>query len=870
MRIGCLQFAPQVGDVNNNLNRADAVLSRAAPEDLDLLVLPELAFTGYNFKSLAEISPFLEPTCAGITSLWARTTALKHNCVVAAGYPEKVDVSRNWPTSAEYYNSVIVVNGEGETIANYRKSHLYYTDETWALEGPDGFFQGRINGLGHVAMGICMDINPYKFEAPWSAYEFAFHVLDVAANVVVISMAWLTREDGRHFSRTPKEPDMETLTYWVTRFEPLIRAENEEEVIVIFANRTGIEEDAVYAGTSTVLGVRHGEVNVYGILGRGEKELLLVDTSLGPCATLVYRPDGEVKPVAATEDIAQPLPDSGASDQETQSSAPSALSVPSTGADSNPSTQHGLGAADTLLELPNGSSRYISRDHVSVGHDAPASIGAACPTTPFEESPTSPRYFWVPSDQSDSREFSLASPVRHSIDPAGSTTSRCRVDDLQQQHDVPKASSPREIEKTLEHELVHALKGLAANDASAETLPARPSSPKSRHASRSGRGERSGSILARKPSPAVFDQPHDVLSRQDVMIRPESPKSRNASRNQSRTRSVDISIRSSNPHRARSLSQTQKMRPAPIDLSPRCDSQSQRLPPTQGNASTNSAGREPEPSRTPDAGPIGADFIVVEEGERRPRRDSLECHADDDDFVVFHAATRRERYGISPTSDVERDSERRSSRGRGAPKYPGSPDNSFMRSPKRSTATGKHKASPEIADTRAFSRGRQRTAKWADATHSPKASNDVLSVSSKIDNWSIPVPMSVFSEYAKPETGKTSSNYTATSSRGRRSNSTKMRVDVAGTSPPPKSSKHDASRETPRELSEYNLSRYATTVQTVTTTLGLMPEFIPPTPKAMILQPDWDEEPLVPMARFEKSLSGPISLEVDRPKGLVG
>lgn len=46
MRIGCLQFAPQVGDVNNNLNRADSVLSRCDPEDLDLLVLPELAFTG--------------------------------------------------------------------------------------------------------------------------------------------------------------------------------------------------------------------------------------------------------------------------------------------------------------------------------------------------------------------------------------------------------------------------------------------------------------------------------------------------------------------------------------------------------------------------------------------------------------------------------------------------------------------------------------------------------------------------------------------------------------------------------------------------------------------------------------------------------
>lgn len=49
MRIGCLQFAPQVGDIDNNLNRADSCLAKANPDDLDtldVLVLPELAFTG--------------------------------------------------------------------------------------------------------------------------------------------------------------------------------------------------------------------------------------------------------------------------------------------------------------------------------------------------------------------------------------------------------------------------------------------------------------------------------------------------------------------------------------------------------------------------------------------------------------------------------------------------------------------------------------------------------------------------------------------------------------------------------------------------------------------------------------------------------
>jgi protein N-terminal amidase len=46
MRIGCLQFAPVKGDVDNNLARADAVLLKANPQDLDVLVLPEMAFTG--------------------------------------------------------------------------------------------------------------------------------------------------------------------------------------------------------------------------------------------------------------------------------------------------------------------------------------------------------------------------------------------------------------------------------------------------------------------------------------------------------------------------------------------------------------------------------------------------------------------------------------------------------------------------------------------------------------------------------------------------------------------------------------------------------------------------------------------------------
>ncbi|TGO68921.1 hypothetical protein BOTNAR_0018g00440 [Botryotinia narcissicola] len=257
MRIACLQFDPQVGDVANNFTKAYAILAKAEPEDLDLLVLPEMAFSGYNFSSLEQITPYLEPTTSGVTSSWARTTALKYSCVVTVGYPEKVDDALSRSSNPECYNSTVTVDNEGKTIANYRKSFLYYTDETWAHEG-SGFYCGIIKGLGTVAMGICMDLNPYKFETPWSTCEFACYVLQKKANLVILSMAWLTRQDQ--------------LPY---------------EIIVILANRCGTEGEATYAGTSTVLGIKDDEVNVYGILGRGEEKLLIVDTDEHPMAKII-------------------------------------------------------------------------------------------------------------------------------------------------------------------------------------------------------------------------------------------------------------------------------------------------------------------------------------------------------------------------------------------------------------------------------------------------------------------------------------------------------------------------------------------------------------------------------------------------------
>ncbi|THX90653.1 carbon-nitrogen hydrolase [Aureobasidium pullulans] len=291
MRIGCLQFAPKLGQVEENIRKADSLLEDTSASELDLLVLPEMAFSGYNFSNLEAITPFLEPSGTGSSSQWAKRTAARLNCTVAVGYPELT-------ADGKRYNTVISISPDGTTAASYRKTFLYYTDETWALEGDTGFYNGELGALGQACMGICMDINPKKFEAPWSAYEFATHCVDAKTPLVVLSMAWLTRLLPQQLQETAMQPDLETLSYWLERFMPVVQSQREGGTVVVMANRCGTEPGAVagvsqgvddegqevvgYAGTSCVLMVDQGEVKIFDILGKAEERLLKIDTTEPP------------------------------------------------------------------------------------------------------------------------------------------------------------------------------------------------------------------------------------------------------------------------------------------------------------------------------------------------------------------------------------------------------------------------------------------------------------------------------------------------------------------------------------------------------------------------------------------------------------
>ncbi|KAL6233848.1 hypothetical protein BDW75DRAFT_214085 [Aspergillus navahoensis] len=327
MRIATLQIASKLGDVQGNIKRADELLSkgisvphghggdkekiRVEDAKLDILVLSELALTGYNFPSLEAIKPYLEPAGQGRSAAWARQTAKRLGCKVCIGYPEvKVETGGNGQREEKYYNSLLVLDEQGNILLNYRKTFLYYTDETWASEGsPElGFHQltfpnaeknsdtSRAISEGEAAIlppepraqdrtdkdiattfGICMDINPYRFEAPYTAYEFAHRVLDSKSQLVILSMAWLTLLSREELDALSGKPEIDTFNYWIQRFMPLIRKQMnhsrnaddsdvnttstnaERRIIIVFANRAGEEDGspspARYAGTSTIVSV---------------------------------------------------------------------------------------------------------------------------------------------------------------------------------------------------------------------------------------------------------------------------------------------------------------------------------------------------------------------------------------------------------------------------------------------------------------------------------------------------------------------------------------------------------------------------------------------------------------------------------------
>ncbi len=144
MRVGIYQNHPVFGEVEKNIEQAIEGLNDVTA---DLMVLPELFCTGYQFVSKEETESLAEEipggrTCRAITDL-ARAKGM----TLVFGLAER-DGDR-------LYNSAAVIGPEG-LIGRYRKSHLFFEEKNFFDPGDSGF---SVFDMGQARIGvmICFD-----------------------------------------------------------------------------------------------------------------------------------------------------------------------------------------------------------------------------------------------------------------------------------------------------------------------------------------------------------------------------------------------------------------------------------------------------------------------------------------------------------------------------------------------------------------------------------------------------------------------------------------------------------------------------------------------------------------------------------------
>ena len=144
MKAGFIQFAPVFGDPGKNVERVMRILET---QETDLVVLPELFNTGYQFVSMQEVEDLSEEIPAGDTSQKLIDLSRERSVYIVAGLAER---DRN-----SFYNSAVLV-GPGGFIGVYRKTHLFSEEKLWFSSGDTGFRVWE-TPLGKIGIMICFD-----------------------------------------------------------------------------------------------------------------------------------------------------------------------------------------------------------------------------------------------------------------------------------------------------------------------------------------------------------------------------------------------------------------------------------------------------------------------------------------------------------------------------------------------------------------------------------------------------------------------------------------------------------------------------------------------------------------------------------------
>ncbi|MGN6609816.1 MAG: nitrilase-related carbon-nitrogen hydrolase [Jatrophihabitans sp.] len=143
--VSCCELAPQVGDLAGNVRLATLAIEAAVRDGADVVVLPELATSGYVFESPDEARGL---AVGRDDALFERWRAAAGSAVVVAGFAELGD-------DGEVYNSAVLLHPGGAVV--YRKTHLWDREKLFFTPGAE--LPPVVDTVvGRIGVMVCYDL----------------------------------------------------------------------------------------------------------------------------------------------------------------------------------------------------------------------------------------------------------------------------------------------------------------------------------------------------------------------------------------------------------------------------------------------------------------------------------------------------------------------------------------------------------------------------------------------------------------------------------------------------------------------------------------------------------------------------------------
>jgi predicted amidohydrolase len=215
VRVACAQLAPVFGDLEGNAERALAAIREAAGRGAGVVVLPELALSGYVFESVEEARSLCVSPAA--VAAWG-----DHGPVVVGGFGEL-------GAGGELFNSAAIVDGDG-VRAVYRKAHLWDREPAFFTPGAEPPLVVE-TAAGRIGAMVCYD----AFFPEWVRIAALR-----GAELLCVPGNWPRREHPEG------EPPFQAHRARV--------AAEANGIAVALCDRAGSERGAAFAGASTIAG----------------------------------------------------------------------------------------------------------------------------------------------------------------------------------------------------------------------------------------------------------------------------------------------------------------------------------------------------------------------------------------------------------------------------------------------------------------------------------------------------------------------------------------------------------------------------------------------------------------------------------------